>query len=408
MYQIKRTTVKSIRIKKERPEWVYNLRIKNNRNYFANKILVHNCDDPNNTTDGDSEVKRESAIAWYGAAWSFRFNDIKTGSNIVIQQRLHNQDISGFLLSQEDSTRLVKLILPMEFEPYRHTKTIILPSTQGKVWEDPRTEIGELLWPEKVGAQEVARIKIGLGSSYNISGQLQQRPTPEGGGIIKDKWFLRWNQAKPPVLMNTIQSIDTAYGLREFEDNYSAITTWGYFKHEGIDSIILLNLWRGRLEYPYLRKLCQDLFDDYRNDGTIDITPDGRHRVDMMLVEGKASGDSLIQDLRKAGINAVRFDPTKHGDKEKRVHLATPIIENGLVWVPSAPPDFRKLRNMSAQLIKHCVEFPKEDSRDVVDTMSQVILYLQQSGLLNHRLNPKAIAELTRPLSYYWPDEYMQ
>ena len=188
---------------------------------------------------------------------------------------------------------------------------------------------------------------------------------------------------------------------------YSAITTWGYFNDENdVPSLMLLNLWRGRLEYPYLRELCQNVFEDYRNDGSAEIVPDGHHQVDMMLVEAKANGISLVQDLRRAGINAFKFDPTKHGDKSQRVILSTPIIENGLIYVPALPPDFKKLRRISNELLEHCSLFPAVDSRDIVDTMSQIILYMQQQGLLSHKKNPKGLENITRPKhGFYTTDE---
>jgi predicted phage terminase large subunit-like protein len=117
----------------------------------------------------------------------------------------------------------------------------------------------------------------------------------------------------------------------------------------------------------------------------------------MMLVEAKANGISLVQDLRRAGIEAHKFDPTKFGDKTQRVVLATPLIQNGLIYVPALPPDFKKLRPSAKELLRQCELFPAGESRDVVDTMTQVILYLQQNGLLNHRKNPKVVNSILRP-----------
>lgn len=345
-------------------------------------------DDPNNAKDGESDIKRQSTNDWYSQVWSTRLNNPKTGCRIIVQQRLHQQDISGNILSNDISNEWIKLILPMEFETARRSKTIILPSTNGKVWEDPRKKEGELLWPNHIGLEEVKKLKNGLRTPYRIAGQLQQRPAPEEGGIIKKSWFKWWKKPRPPKIEQVIQSWDTALGDKE-ENNYSACTTWGLFIDDNkIANIILLGLWRGRVSYPDLRKMAKRLYNDYRDDGATDIKPDSQHIPDMVLVESKASGISLIQDLRRAGISATQFDPTRYGDKKQRVHLVTHIIQAGRVWVPAIPPDYKALRRYSELFVNSCAIFPSEDSRDLVDTMTQVLTRLRDSYQLIHPDDP--------------------
>lgn len=363
-------------------------------------ILI--CDDPNNIVDGESDVKREAANRWFSGVWSTRKNNRKKVSQVVVQQRLNENDISGYIMGNDTSNKWVKLILPMEFETSRPAKTIILPSNPKKVWQDPRTKAGELLWPEHIDAEGLKDIKIDLGNPYNIAGQLQQRPAPEEGGIIKKQWFQIWKKEKPPKLLHVIQSWDTALEAGE-QNDYSACTTWGLFNDDhGVSHIIHLGLWRGRVEYPELRQLAQRLYKDYRDDGDSDVRPDGNHVPDLVLIEAKVSGHSLIQDLRRAGVPVCKFDPTKRGDKEQRVKLVTHIIQCGRVWVPGRPPDYNNLRSFSNTLVDLAAMFPNGSSRDVVDTMTQMLFRLIESKMLVNPSDDIFQEKSKRDVPYYW------
>lgn len=347
------------------------------------------CDDPNlvsiKKNQFEADAKRDAVNEWYSGAWATRFNNPKKDVNIIAQQRTHEMDLSGYLMSLEEESNKdwVKLILPMEFEESKRCKTIIFLGNK-KVWTDPRNKEGELLWPEFMAEKEVSRLKRNLGNEYRIAGQLQQRPSPAEGGIIKKTWFNWWKKAKPPKIFQVIQSWDTALEANEMSA-YSACTTWGLFNDDNhITNLIILGLWRGRVEYPELRKMAKRLYEDYRDDGVNDITVDGNHIPHLVLVENKASGHSLVHDFRRMGVMAIKFDPGKYGDKIQRVRLITPWIESGRVWVPARPPDYERLRSFADNLVELCAVFPNSEARDVVDTMTQVLLRLIYSGHLTH------------------------
>jgi predicted phage terminase large subunit-like protein len=341
-------------------------------------------DDPNNAKDGESEALRVRANDFYSGVWSTRLNNRKTGCRVIMQQRIDTLDVTGHVLANDLDGEWTKLILPMEFETARRSKTIILPSTQGKIWQDPRVKEGELLWPGMIGEKELKSLKSELGNAYRISGQLQQSPAPADGGIIKKSHFKWWKNTTTPKILQTIQSWDTALEEKE-RDCYSACTTWGIFEDENqINNIILLGCWYGRLEYPELRAMAKRLYKDYRDDGTVDIKPDGGHMPDIVLIESKASGSPLIQDLRRAGIMVVGFNPTRYGDKVKRASTITHFIEGGRVCVPAQPPSYAYLRPFARNFVDLCGIFPAKESRDVVDTMSQVFHKLAKTSLLTH------------------------
>lgn len=346
-------------------------------------ILI--TDDGNNVKDCQSEVDREGRLEWWSQIWSTRLNDKKNDCMIVVQQRTHERDISGFILNNDVDEDWTKLILPMEFELSRKSKTVELPSTKGKVWEDWRTEEGQLLWPERFGDKEVADTKNILGS-YGYAGQYQQRPAPADGGIIQKSWFEWWKDSTPPEIEYVLQSWDTALTANEMSA-YSACTTWGVFYDENnIENIILLSMWRGRIEYPELREIAKRLYFDYRDTGKErEIRFKGRP-LDMCLIEAKASGDPLIQDLATAGIRAVPFIPNKYGDKIQRVRLITPLIEGGRIWLPARAPDYTALLPYADEFLESVACFPNAESRDLVDTMAQALLKLKYGGFV---LNPK-------------------
>jgi hypothetical protein len=159
-------------------------------------------DDPTSVDQAASDAERKRANAWWTGTMTTRLNDLKTGYLLLIQQRLHEEDTTAVCLEQGGYEHLY---LPNEFEVDQACKT--------SIWQDPRTKEGELLWPAKVGPEEVAVLKRKLGS-YNYAGQYQQRPSPAGGGIFKKQWWRYWTYktiAAPPVLVRlpdgTIQKI---------------------------------------------------------------------------------------------------------------------------------------------------------------------------------------------------------
>lgn len=340
-------------------------------------------DDPNNTKE-ISDLILDNTIFWLTGTWFTRKNDPENDVNVIIQQRTHEKDVSGYILERDVNDEWVKLILPMEYEAARKSITVVLPSTEGKRWEDPRTQEGQLLWPSFWNAAIVDEGKKDFGNEYAVAGQYQQRPAPIGGGYIKKDWFKIWKEEKPPHLDYVIQSWDTAFSVKDSSD-YSACVTMGlFYDHLKIPNIILLNAWRGRVDYPDLRKLAQEFYRDYRSKGLGSIEPDGHHKPHMVLIEDKGSGMSLVQDFRKAGVPAIGFDSKKHGDKLNRVKKASQLIEGGRVWVAAVPPNYKFLRTSAQLLVDCCTMWPAGKSRDIVDALCQVLIRLNLGGWINN------------------------
>jgi len=346
------------------------------------RAAIKIADDPNDVNDAYSEVKIQGAANWWNQVWPSRSKDPKKDIRIVVQQRVGERDISGLILNSDNADSWLKLILPMEFDPSNKC-TITFPN--GEVWEDPRTEEGQLLCEDRIGPRQIASFKSHLGE-YGYAGQYQQRPSPMAGGIIKRHWFILWDKLTPPDIEYVVQSWDTAYGEKE-SNCYSACTTWGIFKISGdTRGLILLSLWRGRVGFPELRVMAQRLYRDYRDDGEITLTPSTNFRPDYVLIEEKMTGGPLIQELTRAGIPVIGFNPGKYGDKSKRVHMITPLLEAGRVYVPGKPPFYKEPRKFAETLVEECVKFNPLSitDRDLVDTMTQALIRLNRSGWIMH------------------------
>ena len=314
-------------------------------------------DDVNNVVEADSQKVRQGVIDWWDQAMQSRLNDPKTGAFIVIQQRVNEQDLTGHILANELGNEWDHLVLPARYEIGHPT-----PVRSSLGFTDPRTEEGELLWPERFGEKELSTLERGLGS-YAAAGQLQQRPSPKGGGILKASWWVPWEREDLPEVSYVIQSWDTAFETKE-SSSYSARTTWGVFKHQGYDCLIVLDMWYDKVNYPELRKLAQEAHDDWEPDA--------------VLIEKKASGASLIADLRMAGVPVLAYSPDR--DKVARAHASSALLEDGRIYYPK--------RKWAEDLISICASFPAAKNDDVVDTCTQAWLRLRKGWFLGHTEDP--------------------
>lgn len=136
-------------------------------------------DDPHSVEGAASEAQRESVVEWFLEAVPTRLNNPDSSAIVVVMQRLHERDVSGVILAKQLGYE--HLCLPMEFEPERKCRTSI-------GFEDPRSEDGDLLFPERFPREVVERDKKVMGA-YAIAGQFQQRPAPREGGLFKRAWF---------------------------------------------------------------------------------------------------------------------------------------------------------------------------------------------------------------------------
>lgn len=351
-------------------------------------------DDPHNLEDVESAVGLETARNWFAEFRSTRMNDPKQSALVVNMQRLNDDDISGVITKGEDYPDWVHFMIPMEHDPRRHCVTVLKWDDAGEpeeTWEDPRTQPNELMWPERIGPKELEALKRELGP-YMASGRLQQSPAPIGGGIIQEEWWQDWPAEIYPACDYVLASLDTAYTEKE-ENDASALTIWGVFRDtSGNPKVILLYAWEGRLELHDLvlsmGAVCStaEIPKEQRpkileilNKGTLEITDIPRLPVDKLIIEAKASGISVAQELGRLYGNSGLFgieliDPTKWGDKIARMYAVQPIFADEMVYAPD--------KQYADMVINQVSKFPKTKLKDLSDSTSLAIRYLRLTGLL--------------------------
>lgn len=304
-------------------------------------------DDPHKPDESLSDVKRQNVIDWYRNTLASRLNDKEKGVIIVIQQRVHEEDLAGYLLEQGGWTHLNLPAIAEEDEVVALSGRLNHFRAKGAVLHEARE-------PQSV----LDQLKRDMGS-YAFAAQYQQTPAPAGGGIIKTDWFKYYDVAPIKQSGDIIyQSWDTASKDGELND-FSVCTTW---LKRGTQ-IYLLNVYRKRLEFPGLRKAA--------------ISQHRLHNVDRLVIEDKGSGTGLIQDLKREGIYATAFKPDT--DKVTRMSNETPAIEAGDVWLP-------KQASWLEDFIHELSRFPNGKHDDQVDSVSQALNFMLKSKILIPRI----------------------
>ena len=296
-------------------------------------------DDPHSEQDAMSEGRLEEAYEWYTSGPRQRLQP--GGKIIVVMTRWGLRDLTGRLIKAQGSDVLSDQWEIVEFPA-------ILPS------ENP-------LWPEFWKKDDLLKVKASL-PVQKWGAQWQQQPTAEEGAIVKKEWWRIWKKEDIPEVDYIIQSYDTAFSKKESAD-YSAITTWGVFRSEetGADNIILMDACRDRWNFPELKEKALEENEYWQ--------------PDMMIVEAKASGLPLTDELRRAGIPIMNYTPSKGRDKVTRMHTVAPLFEAGMVWAPE--------KHFAEEVIDECMAFPNGEHDDYVDSMTMALIRFRQGGFIS-------------------------
>jgi predicted phage terminase large subunit-like protein len=302
-------------------------------------------DDPLKPEEALSRIQRQAANDWFDHTLYSRLNDTRTGAIILIMHRLHEDDLAGHVLAQEDWEVVCFPAVAEDDEVWT------LDSELGR--QSFMRQRGEALHPERQPLATLEQMRRTIGE-YNFAGQYQQAPSPLGGGMVKDAWFRSYAPNERPEKFDRIlQSWDTANKASELSD-FSVCTTWGI---KGKD-LYLLHVLRRRMEYPELKRaVCEQC---------------AAFEASVVLIEDKASGTQLIQELIHEGVHAVtRYQP--QADKVMRMHAQTAMIENGFVHLP-------KEAAWLAEYLHELTAFPKGKHDDQVDSTAQMLDWFKQAG----------------------------
>jgi predicted phage terminase large subunit-like protein len=294
-------------------------------------------DDPLKPDDALSETKRSAANQWFTNTLLSRLDDKRTGAIVVVMQRVHIDDLTGFLLDQSDEWDVLSLPAIADCDE-------AIPLSAHRTY---RRKSGEALSPEREPLDVLGVIKLQIGSDA-FSAQYQQSPAPPGGAMVKRHWIKRYSEL-PPLSdrLFTLQSWDTA-SKGGPENDWSVCTTWILARHK---RWYLVDVWRRRVDYPALKTAVQTLARQWN--------------AKRVLVEDAGAGTSLVQELkgRVSGIIAVRTE----GDKASRMAVASAKFEAGQALLPERAP---WLADLEAELFV----FPGSRHDDQCDSISQALL----------------------------------
>jgi predicted phage terminase large subunit-like protein len=345
--------------------------------YRGDRVII---DDPHSVDDANSDAKRLSVTNLFKEAVTSRLNNPDKSAIVVVMQRLHELDVSGVIL--DGNMGYDHIMLPMRYDPLRAKPTML-------GYEDPREEDGELLFPDRFPEHVVDRDEAAMGP-YATAGQYAQSPEPRGGGIVQDSWWQLWDRPEYPPIEYIVASLDTAYTTKA-ENDPSALTIWGVFGGSSdsaatrmvdrygrpmdvtrsiqssslgpVPKAMMMYAWQDKLEVHDLTNKVADICK--------------RMKVDVLLIENKAAGHSVAQEMRRLFGNedfvVQMYDP-KTLDKVARLYSVQHIFSEGMVYAPN--------KDWAEMVIRQTSSFPRGKHDDLVDTVSMALKHLRDVGML--------------------------
>ncbi|UPA55210.1 phage terminase large subunit [Wolbachia pipientis] len=327
-------------------------------------------DDPLSSAQALSETLRKRATNWFDQTLVTRLNDRKKGIIVLVMHRLHQEDLTGYLLSKPKNI-WHHICLPIIAENKEITYSIKKPALPVPVtrtaWstlnEYTRNKTalpakilylrgeGQLLYHLDEGKEEVEMINAELGS-YAFAAQYQQNPLPLSSGIVKREWLKRYKNV-PDNLSHVTQSWDTAVSISD-SSGFSVCTTWA----KADNKFYLLDVYRAKLEYPKLKEQVLSLA--------------ARWKPHAILIEAKTSGQQLIQELKtNSDLPVIEIVP--HSGKLARFYQIVPIIESGKVFLPHQAV---WLSDFEYEILM----FPEARHDDQVDSTVQYLQWVRDSS----------------------------
>jgi predicted phage terminase large subunit-like protein len=301
-------------------------------------------DDPLKPIDALSEAKRNGANEWFLNTVVSRLDDKRTGAIVIVMQRVHMDDLTGFVLGQSDEWTV--LSLPAIAESFES-----IPLTMGRIHQ---RRPGDVLSPEREPKEELERLRLQVGSDLFYA-QYQQAPVPPGGLMIRREWVRRYTEVPAaPAVSLVVQSWDTAAKGGPNND-WSVCTTWQIIND---CQCYLLHVWRGRVDYPTLKAKAQELAKQWA--------------ANQVLVEEAGTALGLLDELRFQ-VRGLKGIKPEH-DKLTRMAIASAMFEAGQVHLPESAS---WLAEFEAELFS----FPASRHYDQVDSVSQLLNHIKSSPL---------------------------
>ena len=324
-------------------------------------------DDPQKADDALSETHRKTVNTWYDNTLLSRLNDKTKGAIVIVMQRLHQDDLVGHVLEQENWDVLSLPAIAEDDECH------LIEGPLGKRYFVRRP--GDVLHPEREDAASLKVTRATQGE-FTFAAQFQQSPIPLGGAIIKREWLRFYELGDEPAKFQmVIQSWDTANKSGELND-FSVCTTWGVHQK----TYYLLHVCRKRLDFPELKREARRLNDQFKP-----------HKI---IIEDKASGTQLIQSLKDDRLYRVTpYSPPTGSDKIMRLHAQSALFENGRVYLPKSAP-------WLGEYIIELIGFPGSRYADQVDSTTQALDYMSNTLRRPMVISDKVLEMTSRPTQY--------
>ena len=286
----------------------------------------------------------DTAYEWFSAGLRTRL--MPDGKICVLHTRWHQRDLIGRLLKDSAMNEGGDNYEAFEF-----------PAILNEGTDNEKS-----IWPEQWTIESLQQTRASMHHiMWQWYAQYQQNPTAAEAAIIKRDWIKWWTQEDPPPCDFTVQAFDTALTTKSRSD-FSVCHTWGVWFNEddGTQNAILLNKVKGKYEFPELKKMAHEQYEEWQPDSVI--------------VEAKASGQPLIDEMRRSGIFVQDFSPGKGQDKIARLNAVADMFASGHVWFPETA--------WAAQTVEEILAFPAGEHDDEVDTMTLALQRIRKGGLL--------------------------
>lgn len=305
------------------------------------------ADDPLSEQDikAGNTSSLDTTYEWFSAGLRTRL--MPEGKICVLHTRWHQRDLIGRLLKDSALNEGGDKYEAFEF-----------PAILNEGTENEKS-----IWPEQWTLEALQKTRASMHHiMWQWYAQYQQNPTAAEAAIIKRDWIRWWKKDSPPPCDFIVQAYDTALTTKERSD-FSVCHTWGVFiNEEDNDStnVILLNRVKGKYEFPELKAMAHEQYEEWEPDSVI--------------VEAKASGQPLIDEMRRSGIFVQDFSPGKGQDKIARLNAVADMFASGQVWFPETA--------WASQTVEEILAFPAGEHDDEVDAMTLALARVRKGGLL--------------------------
>ena len=304
------------------------------------------ADDPLSEQDikAGNTTSLDNAYEWFSAGLRTRL--MPDGKICVLHTRWHQRDLIGRLIKDSAMN-----------EGGDSYETFEFPAILNEGTDNEKS-----IWPEQWSIESLQQTRASMHHiMWQWYAQYQQNPTAAEAAIIKRDWIRWWEKDDPPKIDFMVQAFDTALTTKERSD-FSVCHTWGVFESEedGTQNVILLNKVKGKYEFPELKAMAHEQYKIWEPDSVI--------------VEAKASGQPLIDEMRRSGIFVQDFSPGKGQDKIARLNAVADMFASGHVWFPE--------NAWAAATVEEILAFPAGEHDDEVDTMTLALMRIRKGGLL--------------------------